>query len=91
MNYTIDLENRRVILDATTFDLEPTVINEFDKLEKFFLPNTEDTYECELVLQEVDIYDDEQNVVGKETKAFARRVGNELWLMEFETDKYNKI
>ncbi len=86
--YTIDLENRRIIItNEKTRNVQ--YINEFDRLERKFLPNTQDTYECELVLLEVDVYDDNFEVIGKETKAFARRVGNTNWLMEFVEEEYN--
>lgn len=86
--YTIDLKNRRIIItDEKT--RSQTIINEFDKLERKFLPNTQDTYDCELLLLEVDVYDDNFEVMEKETKAFARRVGNTNWLMEFVEEEYN--
>ncbi|MGL5716751.1 MAG: hypothetical protein ACRCX2_27295 [Paraclostridium sp.] len=88
MNYAIDKENRRIILEATTLNLEQNIINEFDLLEKSFLEGTEDKYDCELVLLDVEVHDDEMNVVGVETKAFARRKGNEQWLMEFDAEEY---
>ncbi|MGL6132322.1 MAG: hypothetical protein ACRCZ9_11990 [Fusobacteriaceae bacterium] len=88
--YTIDLKNRRIILETTVWGIEDSVINEFDKLEKDFLPNTADTYECELVLVDVDVLDEKQEVIGKETKAFARRVGYSDWLMEFVVEEYKK-
>ncbi|MGL5965455.1 MAG: hypothetical protein ACRCZ2_13820, partial [Fusobacteriaceae bacterium] len=82
--------NRRVILEATAFGVDSAIIDEFDLLEKEFLPNTEDIYECELILLEVDIQDEDMNVVGTETKAFARRIGYSEWLMPFETATYIK-
>ncbi|MGL4426000.1 MAG: hypothetical protein ACRCZ0_08515 [Cetobacterium sp.] len=88
--YTIDLKNRRIILEKTEWGIEDSVINEFDKLEKSFLPNTADKYECELVLVDVDILDEKQEVIGKETKAFARRIGCSDWLMGFEAEEYKK-
>lgn len=87
MNFTIDLENRRVVVDATTLQNKsnPIIINEFDKLTKNFLPNTQDKYECELVLLEVE------NENGElETKAFTRRIGYEGWIMEFNFEDYSK-
>ncbi|MGL4999224.1 MAG: hypothetical protein ACRC0F_05500 [Cetobacterium sp.] len=88
--YTIDIENRRIILEATVLGVDGAIINEFDRLEKFFLPNTADAYECELVLVEVDVQGDDMEIIGKETKAFARRVGCSEWLMPFETMSYSK-
>jgi hypothetical protein len=80
-NYVIDKLNRRIILEKATLNETDNIINEFDRLDKFFLEGTEDRYECELVLIDVE----------GELKAFARRVGNEKWLMEFEVEKYNKM
>ncbi|MGL5964665.1 MAG: hypothetical protein ACRCZ2_09775 [Fusobacteriaceae bacterium] len=82
--YTIDIENRRVIIEGATKNSEPTFINEFDKLEKKFLANTADKYECELVL--VDVKNEESGET--KTEAFARRVGYEQWLMPFNTEEY---
>lgn len=65
------------------------VLNEFDKIGRKFLPNTQDTYDCEIILLEVDIYNDNFEVTGKEIKAFARRIGNANWLMEFVEEEYN--
>ena len=93
MNYTIDLKNRRIVFDATGLSLDSNnvFINEFDKLTKKFLPDTSDTYECELVLLEVDLLNDKEEIVGTETKAFVRRIGRVDWLMEFNTNEYSKI
>ncbi|MGL5963191.1 MAG: hypothetical protein ACRCZ2_02145 [Fusobacteriaceae bacterium] len=88
--YTIDIANRRIILEAVTLGVDGAIINEFDRLTKEFLPNTTDKYECELVLVEVDVQDDDMEIIGKETKAFARRVGYSEWLMPFETTSYSK-
>lgn len=90
MSFTIDKELRRVIVGDLKQKMTVVVINEFDKLEKAFLENTSDKYECELVLLDVDVMDENMNVVGKETKAFARRVGKVQWLMEFNTEEYSK-
>ena len=90
--YTIDKENRRIIIktheEFSSFSTEK-VINEFDKLERKFLDGTQDKYECELVILDVDIKDMETGKkTGTETKAFARRVGQPNWLMEFNETKY---
>ena len=85
--YTIDLKNRQIII--TNELKQAKVIKEFEKIDKKFLPNTQDTYECILVLLEVDVYDDNHEVIGKETKAFAQRVGNKNWLMTFDESEYN--
>lgn len=90
MDYVIDLENRRVMPVATALNLgELKIINEFDILEKKFLPNTEDEYQCELVLLDVGIHDDNMNIIGIETKAFARRLGFDDWLMPFTFEEYS--
>lgn len=86
----IDEENRRIIItNEKTRDIN--IINEFDKIEKVFLLGTEDKYECELVLLEVPIYDEntKEKTDKVETKAFARRVGQNYmnWLETLnETD-----
>lgn len=87
MAYTIDLENRRIIINNET--KSQVIINEFDRLKRKFLPNTQDIYECELVLLEVDIYNEDYDVAGKEIRAFARRIGNPNWLMEFIETEYS--
>lgn len=88
--YTIDKENRRIIITpeiTTTYSQK--IINEFDKLKRIFLDGTVDQYECELVILDVDIKDMETGKkTGTETKAFARRVGQPNWLMEFNETEY---
>ncbi|MGL6099090.1 MAG: hypothetical protein ACRCZ9_03460 [Fusobacteriaceae bacterium] len=88
MNYTIDKINRKITIETKTKNI--IVINEFDLLEKKFLSNTVDKYECELVLMDVSVYGDKMNVIETETKAFARRIGYSEWLMEFEVESYCK-
>lgn len=90
--YTIDKENRRIIIkttkDMSTF-MTTKYINEFDKLERKFLDGTQDKYECELVIMDVEIKDIQTGkVTGTETKAFARRIGQPNWLMEFNEIEY---
>lgn len=88
--YTIDKENRRIIITPdkqTTYSQK--VVNEFDKLERIFLEGTHDKYECELVIMDVEVKDMETGKkTGTETKAFARRIGQPNWLMEFEETEY---
>lgn len=88
--YTIDKENRRIIITpekSTTYSQK--VVNEFDKLERIFLEGTQDKYECELVIIDVEVKDMETGkVIGTETKAFARRLGEPNWLMEFAETEY---
>lgn len=88
--YTIDKENRRIIIkpdEPTTYSQK--VVNEFDKLERIFLDGTHDKYDCELVIMDVEVKDMETGkVTGTETKAFARRLGEPNWLMEFEETEY---
>lgn len=92
MDYIIDAENRSVIIPSLKRGGENTVINEYDTLLKKFLENTEDKYDCELVLIEVDIYDENnlenRESIGKELKAFARRKRYDNWLMEFNLEEY---
>ncbi|MGL5646955.1 MAG: hypothetical protein ACRDDY_03810 [Clostridium sp.] len=89
MDFYIDEKNRRVVI-GNVKSRSAIVINEFDKLEKNFLATTKDKYECELVLLEVEVRDENDEITGAETKAFARRVGCEQWLMEFDTENYRK-
>lgn len=93
MEYIIDKKNRRIVFKTTTLNLEgeAVVINEFDKLEKTFLKNTSDTYACELILLDVEIENENTQQKEVETKAFARRIGFESWLMEFDPTQYKKI
>lgn len=88
--YTIDKENRRIIITpeiTTTYSQK--IINEFDKLKRIFLDGTVDQYECELIIIDVDKKDIETGKkIGIETKAFARRLGQQNWLMEFDEKEY---
>lgn len=86
--YTIDLKNRRIVIE--TKSKGTVTINEFDKLDRVFLSGTYDKYECELVLLEVPIFNEENIDTGKkETKAFARRIGNDNWVMIFNETEFN--
>lgn len=84
--FRIDTKKRQLII---TDNIQKTVIkgiNEFDKIKKRFLPNTDEKYECELVLLDVEVGEDEKTK-KKITKAFAKRIDYDNWLMEFnETD-----
>ena len=85
--YTIDLKNRRVIIETKARGT--ITINEFDRIHRVFLDGTHDKYECELVLLEVPVMNENQEDTGKkETKAFARRIGQPNWLMEFNETEY---
>ena len=55
------------------------------------MPGTQDVYECELVLLEVDVINPQtQEKTGeKELKAFAQRKDHAGWLMEFVETEYN--
>lgn len=88
--YTIDKVNRRIIITPEgTSTYSQKVVNEFDKLERIFLDGTQDKYECELVIMDVEIKDMETGKkTGTETKAFARRIGQPNWLMEFNETEY---
>lgn len=96
---TIDAMERKIIITRkaklnklTTEEKEETIeIREGETLERIFLPGTQDTYDCELVLLEVDIIDHKtQEKTGeKEIKAFVQRKGQVGWLMEFVEDEYN--
>ncbi|MGL4424965.1 MAG: hypothetical protein ACRC0F_10345 [Cetobacterium sp.] len=90
MTYTIDKVKRQIVIESKTRDI--TIINEFDKLEKKFLPNTADKYECELVIVDVAVTNEQMEKTGEvETKAFARRIGYSEWLMEFEVEEYEVV
>ena len=101
--YVIDKDNRRIVIsaqpmtipeDGTTFVMpkDTIIVNEFDKVDRIFLPGTEDTYECELVLVDVEVRDEKNPEVHTgeyTTKAFARRIGYDNWLIEFNEAEYN--
>lgn len=97
---TIDAEERKIIITRTaktkgraktTEEQEVIEIREGDPLERIFLPGTQDTYDCELILLEVDIIDPKtQEKTGeKEIKAFAQRKNHTGWLMELVEEEYN--
>ena len=89
MEFRIDEVKRQVILVQGAPRSTEVIINELDTLNRKFLEVTHDKYECELVLQDVEI----KNEAGEETgvtelRAFARRKGTENWLMEFIPEEY---
>lgn len=100
--YIIDKDKRRIVISKEPMTLEEgtgfyqipkehIIVNEFDKINRNFIPGTQDTYECELVLLDVEIRDENNPEVhtGKyETKAFAKRIGYDNWLMEFNESEY---
>lgn len=96
---TIDAVERKIIITRkaklnklTTEEQEETIeIREGETLERIFLPGTQDVYECELVLLEVDVINPQtQEKTGeKELKAFAQRKNHTGWLMEFVEEEYN--
>lgn len=90
--FQIDEAKRRIIINSDTsmYKTEPIIVNEFDKLKRKFLPGTEDIFECELVLLEVDKQDPVtgKKIEGKELKAYARRVDKPYWLMLFDENEY---
>lgn len=101
--YVIDKDNRRIVIsaqpmtipeDGTTFAMpkDAIIVNEFDKVDRIFLAGTEDIYECELVLVDVEVRDEKNPEVHTgeyTTKAFARRIGYDNWLIEFNEAEYN--
>ena len=99
MDYIIDEINRTVTIPSIKRSLitgastqDDIILHEFDTLKKKFLENTADKYECELILEEVDVYDEndleKRTPIGKELKAFARRKGYDMWLMELDLNDY---
>lgn len=89
--FQIDAEKRRIIINSDTsmYKVQPIIVNEFDKLKRKFLPETEDVYGCELVLLEVDKQDEFGKKTGeKELKAYARRVDKPYWIMLFNENEY---
>lgn len=90
MEFRIDETKRQVILVLGAPRTGEVVINELDALDRRFLEGTDDEYECELVLQDVEITDEFMEKTGAtELKAFARRKDTESWLMEFVPEEYN--
>lgn len=90
----VDAENRRVVIDMPsplgTKDIStPLIINEFEKVNKVFLEKTKDKYECELLLVDVEVQDENMKPTGEfVTKAFGKRVGYSEWLIEFNLENF---
>lgn len=87
--FVIDVKERKIIVtnDKTRAVVE---IREGEPLNRKFLDGTQDKYNCVLKLIDVDIVNPEtQEKTGKkETKAFAQRVDNPHWVMEFVEEEY---
>lgn len=89
MEFRIDEAKRQVIVIPGSDKAGEIVVNELDPLNRKFLEGTDDKYECELVLLDVEITDESGEKTGAtELKAFARRKGAENWLMEFIPEEY---
>ncbi|MGL6099824.1 MAG: hypothetical protein ACRC0G_09405 [Fusobacteriaceae bacterium] len=83
---TIDAANRKVTIinsASTLIEKEGIVLNEFDSIGFKFLPKTEDTFETELVLLEVENEDGET-----ETKPYMRRKDNGI-ILSFDPNDYH--
>lgn len=89
MEFRIDETKRQVIVITGVAKATEIVVNELDLLNRKFLEGTHEEYECELVLQDVEIVDESGEKTGvTELKAFARRKNVDNWLMEFIPDEY---
>lgn len=89
MEFRIDEVKRQVILVQGAPRNSEIILNELDVLNRKFLEGTQDKYECELVLQDIEVTDETGEKTGvTELKAFARRKGAENWLMEFIPEEY---
>ena len=89
MEFRIDEAKRQVIVVIGVGKAGEIVLNELDPLNRKFLEGTGDKYECELVLQDVEL----TNEAGEKTgitglKAFSKRKGAENWMMEFIPEEY---
>lgn len=87
--YQIDEKNRAIYI-YNTERTTPIIIKEYDRLQKNFDEMTEDKYECELVLLDVEFRDEvtHEKTGEKEIRAFARRIGYPQWLMAFDENEY---
>lgn len=90
--FTINIPERTVTVtsDKRTKDTltEEVTLREHDIVSPIFLPGTEDTFECELLLLDVSTTDPmTMEVTGTETKAFLKRVGFDNWLMDFDPNQ----
>ncbi len=89
MEFRIDEAKRQVIVISGVAKAGRIVLNELDPLNRKFLNGTNEKYECELVLQDIEITNEDGEKTGAtELKAFARRKGAENWLMEFIPEEY---
>ncbi|WP_432204451.1 hypothetical protein ACQ9ZF_05175 [Cetobacterium somerae] len=89
MEFRIDETKRQVIVITGVAKATEIVVNELDLLNRKFLEGTHEEYECELVLQDVEIVDESGEKTGvTELKAFARRKNVDNWIMEFIPDEY---
>lgn len=85
--YTINKEKRQVVV--TTKERKTITLNEFDVLHRIFLDKTEDKYDCDLVLLEVPVHDEDgRKTTDTETKAFARRLDDKNWIMIFDDTEF---
>lgn len=89
--FIINKDKRQIIITKEDNTKSTIVINENDSLNRKFLDGTQDKYQCILKLIDVDILNPEtgEKTGEKETKAFAQKVGNPNWLMEFVEEEYN--
>ena len=87
--FVIDKKERKIII-TDNVSRRVVEIREGEPLNRKFLEGTEDKYNCILKLIDVDIVSPEtQEKTGeKETKAFAQRVDNPNWVMEFVEEEY---
>lgn len=89
MSFVIDKENRKIIItkEKTKDIIE---IKENEKIQRKFLDDTVEKYECILKLLDINIINEEtQEPTGdKITKAFAQKVDDESWLIEFNEEEF---
>lgn len=87
--YRVDVEKRQVIVSVGVPRTE-IVLNEFQELSKIFLEGTEEKYRCILILTDVELVSDDGEKTGEvETKAFAKKIGYDNWIMEFIPSEYD--
>ena len=89
----IDLDKRQILITKKgdirkKFAEKEVYFSENDKIPFNFLPNTEDKFETELVLVEVEIFEDDKLTREYETKPFMRRVGTDI-LLSFDPNDYD--
>ena len=90
MEFRINEAKRQVIVIYGVAKSGEIVLNELDPLNRKFLEGTDDKYECELVLQDIEITNENEEKTGiTELRAFARRKGSKNWLLEFIPEEYN--